>query len=63
MGSLYLQTVGRLDGYPVKLITDLGTENRFAALIQCFFRNNSEARQYVASPKNQRIEGWWSQFA
>ena len=63
IGSFYSQTVGRLGGCPVKLITDLGTENRLAASIQCFFRNNSEAHQYVASPRNQRIEGWWSQFA
>ena len=63
IGSFSLQTVGRLGGCPVKLITDLGTENRLAASIQCFFRNNSEAHQYVASPRNQRIEGLWSQFS
>ena len=63
IASFYLQAVGRLGGCPVKLITDLGTENRLDASIQCFFRNNSEAHQYVASPRNQRIEGWWSQFA
>ena len=63
IGSFYLQNVGRLGDCPVKLITDLGTENGLAASIQCFFRNNSEAHQYVASPRNQRIEGWWSQFA
>ena len=63
IGSFYLQSNGRLGGCPVKLITDLGTENGLAALIQCFFRNNLEAHQYVVSPRNQRIEGWWSQFA
>ena len=62
IGSCYLQTVGRLGGCPVKLITDIGTENGLAASIQYFFRNNSEAHQYVASPRNQRVEGWWSQF-
>ena len=34
-----------------------------AASIQYFFRKNSEAHKYVASPRNQRIEDWWSQFA
>ena len=63
IGSFYLQTVGRLGGCPVKLFTDLGTENGLAASLQSFFRNNSEAHQYVASPRNQRMEGWWSQFA
>ena len=63
IGSFYLQTVGRLGGCPIKLITDLGTKNGLAASIKCFFRNNSEAHQYVESPRNQRIEGWWSQFA
>ena len=63
IGSFYLQTVGRLGGFSVKLITDLGTENGLAASTQCFFRNNSEIHQSVASPRNQRIEGWWSQFA
>ena len=63
IGSFSLQTVGRLGGCPVKLITNLETENELAASIQCFFRNNSEAHQYVASPRNQRIEGLWSQFS
>ena len=45
------------------VVKELRTENGLAVLIQCFFRNNSEAHQYVASPRNQRIEGWWSQFA
>ena len=63
IGSFSLQTGGRLGGCPVKLITNLETENELAASIQCFFRNNSEAHQYVASPRNQRIEGLWSQFS
>ena len=63
IGSFSLQTVGRLGGCPVKLITDLETENELAAPIQCFFRNNLEAHQYVASPRNQRIEGLWSQLS
>ena len=31
--------------------------------MQCFFRENLDAHRYVASPRNQRNEGWWSQFA
>ena len=49
-------------GCPVELITDLGTENSIAAGIQSLFRDNTEAHRYVSSPRNQRIEGWWSQF-
>ena len=63
VGSFYLQAIRKLGGCPVELITDLGTENGLAASIQCFFRENLDAHRYVASPRNQRIEGWWSQFA
>lgn len=45
------------------LITDLGTENGLAASIQKFFRDNPDAHRYVASPRNQRIEGWWSFYS
>ena len=62
IGSLCLQTVGILGSCPVKLITDLETENGLAASIQCFCRNNLEAHQYVASSRNQQIEGWWRNF-
>ena len=50
-------------GCPVELITDLGTENGLAAAMQSFFRDNPEARRYVSSPRNQRIEGWWSYYS
>ena len=63
IGSFYLQAIRKLGGCPVELITDLGTENGLAASMQCFFRENLDAHRYVASPRNQRIEGWWSQFA
>ena len=42
-------------GCPVELITDLGTEN--------YFMNAPDAHRYVSSPRNQRIEAWWSQFS
>ena len=63
IGSFYLEATRKLGGYPVELITDLGTENELAASMQYFFRENLVAHRYVASPRNRRIEGWWSQFA
>ena len=63
IGLFYWQAIRKLGGCPVELITDLGTENGLAASMQCFFRENLDAHRYVASPRNQRIEGWWSQFA
>lgn len=32
------------------------------AVIQAFFRDYTEAHRYVSSPRNQRIEGLWSQL-
>ena len=34
-----------------------------AAALQSFFRDNPEAHRFVASPRNQRIEGWWSYYS
>ena len=63
IASFFLDTVNELNGCPIQLITDLGTENGLAASIQCYFRDNPDAHRYVSSPRNQRIEGWWSYFA
>lgn len=46
----------------MKLVTDLGTENGIMASLQCFFRDDLGSHTYVPSPRNQRIEGWWSYF-
>lgn len=62
IGHMYLQAINEFGGCPVKLITDLGTENGLAASIQSYFRDNIDAHRYVASPRNQRIEGWWSYY-
>ena len=62
IASFYLSTVDSISGCPVELITDLGTENSIVASIQSFFRENEDAHRYVSSPRNQRIEGFWSQF-
>ena len=63
IGSFYLEAIRKLGGYPVELITDLGTENGLAPSVQYFFRENLVAHRYVASPRNRRIKGCWSQFA
>ena len=59
----YVDTVAELGGVPVELVTDLGTENGLLASMQCYLRENNDADRYVPSPRNQRIEGWWSFFA
>ena len=51
-----------MEGYPIKLITDLGTENVLAAAMQTVFRQDIDGHQYVPSPRNQIIESWWSFF-
>ena len=63
IASMYLNTVKDVGGCPFEMVTDLGTENGIAAVIQCYFRNNDAAHRYVPSPRNQRIEGWWSYFS
>ena len=61
-GQYYIETVAELGGVPVELVTDLGTENGLTASMQCYLRENNDAHRYVPSPRNQRIEGWWSFF-
>ena len=56
------EIVKELGGCPVEVVTDLGTENSLLASIQSYFQENPDAHQYVPSPRNQRIEGWWSFF-
>jgi len=61
-GQYYIETVAELGGVLVELVTGLGAENGLAASMQCFLRENNDAHGYVPSPRNQRIEGWWSFF-
>ena len=61
--SFYSSNVLELGGCPAQLVTDLGTENGIAAALQPYFRENPEAHRYVPSPRNQRIEGWWSYYS
>jgi len=58
-----MNAVEEIGGCPIELITDLGTQNGIAAAIQCYFRADINAHRYVSSPRNQRIESWWSQFS
>ena len=63
IANIYLNCVKENGGCPKKLITDLGTENLLAASLQCFLREDDLAHRFVPSPRNQRIEGWWSFFS
>ena len=56
--SIYLDCVKEMDGCPIKLITDLGTENVLVSAMKTFFRQDIDGHQYVPSPRNQRIESW-----
>eukprot|EP00794_Sanderia_malayensis_P012929 gene12929-14261_t len=46
----------RFGGCPVKVRSDLGTENGIVASAQAFFRNDLSSHTYGTSPHNQRIE-------
>ena len=56
-----------MEACPVEVVhvTDLGTENGLLASIQSYFRQQPDAHRYmyVPSPRNQRIEGWWSFYS
>ncbi len=62
IAAYYLETVKQLKGCPMKLVTDLGTENGIMASLQSFFQDDIHSHRYVPSPQNQRIEAWWSYF-
>ena len=55
----YLNCVAGLEGCPMKLRTDCGTENGVIAATQCTFQQDAEAHMYGSSPVNQRIGSWW----
>ena len=52
IAAFYLSCVEELQSAPVKIITDLGTENALAAAIHSFFRQDAKAHRYVPSPRN-----------
>ena len=63
IATYFLSTVRELKGCPRQLITDLDTENGLAASMQCYFHDDADTCHYVSSPRNQRIEGWWSFYS
>ena len=62
IAAYYLEAVRDLGGCPIKLVTDLGTKNCIMASLQPFFQDDIHSHHYVPSPRNQRIEAWWSYF-
>ncbi|XP_024118870.1 uncharacterized protein LOC112140200 [Oryzias melastigma] len=65
----YLNCVRDLGVVPMRLRTDLGTENGTMSAIQCTLRHahtdyyaGSLSHSYGSSTGNQRIESWWSLF-
>lgn len=67
IAGYFLEAVIDLDGLPVLVRGDLGTENCLVAEIQSFLRrgnndehlNNATPFIYGTSQHNQRIESWW----
>ena len=49
----FIDAVKELQGCPVELVTNLGTENGLAAAIQCYFRDNFDAHRYAPSRSTQ----------
>ena len=62
VAAYYLDAVRELGGCPRQLYTDLGIENGLIAGTHSFFKSDPDSHKYVPSPRNQRIEGWWSFF-
>ena len=60
IAAYYLEAVNKFQGCPIEFITDLGTENGIAAGIHSYFMDDPDKHRYVPSPRNQRIESWWS---
>ena len=65
--NLFMDCVKEIGACPTLLRTDHGTENGLMAAAQCFLRgedndifSGESAHRYGSSPKNQRIECWWS---
>ncbi|XP_076801766.1 uncharacterized protein LOC143446142 [Clavelina lepadiformis] len=63
VANMYIKAVTHFQGCPIEVVSDLGTENGLLAAAQCFFRDNINSHHYVPSPRNQRIESWWSIFS
>ena len=69
VANFYYDYVKQIQGCPVIVRSDCGTENGIIAAAQSFLRQDGDdmfagidAHKYGSSPANQRIEGWWSFF-
>ena len=69
VANFYYDYVKQIQGCPVIVRSDCGTENGIIAAAQSFLRHvgddmfaGIDAHKYGSSPANQRIEGWWSIF-
>ena len=48
---MFLSCVREFGGCPVKLVTDLGTENGLAASVHTYFWEDIDPHRYVPSPR------------
>ena len=55
--NFYLNCVAGLEGCPVKLGTDCGTENSVMAAMQCTFQQDAEAHKYGPCELNSQFSG------
>ena len=67
IAGFFLECVQELQGCPILLRTDPGTDTGTMAIIQCHLRSHhndelagDRAHRYGPSTGNQRIECWWS---
>lgn len=63
IATYFLDAVVELNGCPVDLVSDLGSENGIMAAAEAFFRDDENNHRYVPSPSNQRTESWWAQYS
>lgn len=62
IAAYFVQCAEQFGGYPYRVRTDCGTENVTLAAIQSFMTTRTSGHIYGTSPRNQRIESWWSFF-
>ncbi|KAJ8299951.1 hypothetical protein KUTeg_021470 [Tegillarca granosa] len=69
VAHFYMSRVKKLQGCPLIVQADKGTENTIIGALQCIFREDDDREisgrrgfQYISSQLNQRIESWWSSF-
>ena len=62
IAKYYLEAVMACNGCPHRPCDRLRNRmyNGIMAGMHSFFRNDPNSHRYVPSPRNQRIEGWWS---